>query len=97
MATFVLQGGYYDLSRKKDLENELQSVVCSGDVTLDLRKTESFDCSCLSVLLLKLQEWRKENAHLRIRLINVFPILVKMLTILQLDSIFIIESKRDDN
>jgi anti-anti-sigma regulatory factor len=90
----LLEGGYYDASRRQDLKRELRGVDPHSDVVLDLAHTACFDCSCLGILIAKLLVWRQRDPDTNLRLRNIAPSLASTLHLLKLDEVFIVESVR---
>ncbi len=86
-----LHGGCYDIFRKVELKAELDSVEPRSDVVLDLSKTELLDCSCLGVLVGKLRQWRERDPETQLRLIHVAPRLARILSLVKLDTLFVLE------
>jgi anti-anti-sigma factor len=91
-----LLGGDYDISRKDDLEAELNLTEPHSDVVLDLATTDFIDCSCLGVLIMQLRTWREQLPDTNLRLQNVAPSIARMLGLLELDRLFVIESVRSN-
>jgi anti-anti-sigma factor len=58
---------------------------------LDLSTTEHLDCSCLGVLIGKLHQWREHDPETQLRLIHVAPRLARMLSLANLDQLFILD------
>jgi len=88
----VLRGGYYDISRWAELEAELGFAQPRSDVILDLSHTEHLDCGSLGLLIGRLNAWRNRAPGTELRLVNVRPRLAEVLTLLELDSLFVIEN-----
>jgi anti-anti-sigma factor len=90
----TLRGGYYDIARKDELEAELGRVEPHSDVVLNLDNVEHLDCSCLGVMVARLQSWRKAQPGTNLRLQNVSRHFAKILCLVELDQLFIIDSIR---
>jgi anti-anti-sigma factor len=90
----LLHGGDYDISRKEDLRSELDRTEPHSDVVLDLALTDFVDCSCLGVFIAKLREWRQQDPDTKVRLRNVAPRIARMLSLLELDRLFVIDTVR---
>ena len=86
----VLEGGYYDVFRKKALQAELASIQSHSDVVLDLSRTEQIDCACLGLFVARLREWRAQKPGTNLRLVNVSPRIARILSLLSLDTLFIV-------
>lgn len=86
----LLLGGYYDVFRKADLRAELAAIEPHSDVVLDLATTDQLDCGSLGLMVARLREWRKEKPQTNLRLINVSTRIARVLTILGLDTLFIV-------
>jgi hypothetical protein len=54
--------------------------------------SEFIDCSCLGVLIAQLRAWREQIADTKLGLQNVAPSIARMLSLLELDRLFVIES-----
>jgi anti-anti-sigma factor len=92
--TATLHGGSYDIVRRNELKAELDLVEPHSDVALNLGRVEYLDCSCLGVMVERLQLWRKARPGTNLRLQNVPPEVVKVLRLLELDRLFIVDSIR---
>ncbi len=88
----LLRGGYYDIYRLDQLRAELQAVQPHSDVLLDLATTESLDCACLGALVGHLNVWRQRAPDTNLRLKNIHPRVARILTLTQLDKVFIVEN-----
>jgi anti-anti-sigma regulatory factor len=93
----VLEGGHYDIARRNDLRSELARTRPHSDVPLDLVRTDTIDCSCLGVLIAQLLKWKEDGADTKFRLYNVAPSIAHMLTLLELDALFKVESLRSND
>jgi anti-anti-sigma factor len=89
-----LAGGEYDVARRDDLRAELDKTEPHSDVVLDLAKTDYMDCSCVGVLIAKLDAWRAQDPDTHVSLRNVAPSIARMLGLLELDRLFVIENVR---
>jgi len=87
----ALHGGYYDFSRKSELQAEFDAIEPHSDVVVDLASTEHLDCACLGVMIGRLNEWRMRKPKTQLHLINVAPRLARVLELLKLEQLFIIE------
>jgi anti-anti-sigma regulatory factor len=91
VAIHALHGGYYDVSRKSELQAEFDAIEPHSDVVIDLATTEHLDCACLGVMVGRLGEWRVRKPETQLRLRNVAPQLARVLGILKLNEVFIVE------
>ncbi len=91
---YRLRGGYYDIGRRAELRAELDSLEPHSDIILDLAATQQVDCSCLGVMVAKLNEWRERDSEMNLRLLNVGPGVARVLNISRLDEAFIVERTR---
>jgi anti-anti-sigma regulatory factor len=91
-AIHTLHGGYYDVSRRAELQAELDAIEPHSDVVIDLASTEHLDCSSLGIMIGRLREWRVAKPATQLRLRNVTPQLTRVLGILKLDELFILEA-----
>lgn len=89
-----LRGGYYDFSRKAELEDELDAAQPQSVVVLDLVATTALECACIGIIIGKLREWRRVIPDAEIRLRNVSACIARSLRLLELESVLVIESEK---
>jgi anti-anti-sigma factor len=77
----VLNGGEYDVFRREDLRAELQAIEVAGDIELDLRETTFIDAGAAGLLVSFRNRVRKQFPHAHVRLINVPPIVRRLLQV----------------
>jgi len=77
----VLNGGEYDVFRRDDLRAELQAINVEGDVDLDLRETTFIDAGAAGLLVSFRNRVRARHPDARVRLLNVQPIVRRLLEV----------------
>ena len=89
----VLSGGDYDVFRRDELRAELQAIVVDGDVDLDFRETTFIDAGAAGLLVAFRNRVRSRYPKAQIRLINVPPIVRRLLQVSGTADAFEIPSK----
>ncbi|HEV3153544.1 MAG TPA: STAS domain-containing protein [Candidatus Baltobacteraceae bacterium] len=77
----VLNGGEYDVFRREDLRAELDSIEVQGDVDLDLRETTFIDAGAAGLLVSFRNRVRNRYPKAHVRLVNVPPIVRRLLQV----------------
>ncbi len=77
----VLNGGEYDVFRREELRTELDRLPLDGDVDIDFRKTTFMDAGAVGLLLTTRHRLARRHPQAQMRLLNVPPIIAKVLQI----------------
>lgn len=77
----VLNGGEYDVFRREELRTELEKIPLDGDIDLDLRETTFMDAGAIGLLLTLRRRLARRHPGAHIRLLNVPPIIQRVLHI----------------
>ena len=77
----ALHGGEYDVFRREELRAELESIELTGDVDIDFRDTTFIDAGAAGLLLAFRRRLVERVPSARIRLINVPPIVRRLLQV----------------
>ena len=81
----VVLYGWYDISRRDELEFALNRIKTGAVVVLDLTKVQHIDCASPGMVLKKLARWREKPPNVELRLDNVGANIHKVIELLQLD------------
>ena len=77
----VLNGGEYDVFRRDELRAELHAIEFDGDVDIDLRETTFMDAGAAGLLVAFRNRVRSRYPDARVRLLNVCPIVLRLLQV----------------
>jgi anti-anti-sigma factor len=77
----VLQGGDYDVFRRDELKAELDAIDAGTDVDVDLKATTFMDAGAIGLLIVFRRRLLDADPNSRVRLLNVPPIVRRVLEI----------------
>ncbi|HZZ64675.1 MAG TPA: STAS domain-containing protein [Candidatus Baltobacteraceae bacterium] len=83
-----LSGGGYDIWRREELRSELDAIIASEHITIDLRTTTFMDAGAVGLLIGFAKRVRRQSPGARITLRNAPSIVRRVLRITAADKLF---------
>lgn len=83
-----MSGGGYDVWRREELRSELDAIIASEHITLDLSTTIFMDAGAVGLLIGFAKRVRRIHPGARITLTNASPIVRRVMRLTAADKLF---------